>query len=123
MMTNLQKVEILRASCCVASADGETTPDERARLKSLADAMGVGDASLQAMIDRATRDPEFYKTQFGMLRDEPLKTLDILIESALANGQIKPSELEVLKKLADRLSISDSDFRERIANQARSASE
>lgn len=109
-ITNLQRVEILRACCCIASADGETTDDERAGLKKLALTMGVGDASLQAMIDRATRDPEFYKAQFGVLRDEPINTLRILIESAMANGQIKQPELAVLKGLAERLGISDDDF-------------
>jgi uncharacterized tellurite resistance protein B-like protein len=113
-MTNLQRVEILRASCCIASADGETTTEERVQLKKLAHELGVGEASMQAMIDRAQRDPEFYKTQFGVLRAEPVKTIDVLMDSVLANGEIKDPEMKVLRSLADRLGVSESDFRERI---------
>ncbi len=113
-MTNLQRVEILRASCCIASADGETTDAERTQLEKLAKTMGVGDASLQAMINRAQTDPAFYKMQFGLLRAEPLKTMEILMETVLANGEIKESEFGVLKGLAERLGIGESDFREQI---------
>ncbi len=117
-MTNLQRVEILRASCCIANADGETTTEERQQLQRLADALGVGDASLQAMMDRAQSDPEFYKSQFGVLRAEPLRSLDVLLETVMANGEIKESEFDVLKGLAERLGIGESDFRERVQSAA-----
>ena len=63
-MTPTQRVEILRACCCIAGADGETTPDELAQIKQLAEAEGVGEASLNAMIERAEKDPDFFKQQF-----------------------------------------------------------
>lgn len=114
-MTNLQRVEILRASCCIASADGEISEPELAQLKKLAHALGVGDASLNAMMSRAQRDPDFYKTQFGVLRDEPIMTVDILLESVLADGEVREPEFNMLKALAERLGVSDEDFRERIS--------
>ncbi len=114
-MTNLQRVEILRASCCIASADGEVSEPELAQLKKLAHALGVGDASLTAMMNRAKRDPDFYKTQFGVLRDEPVRTIDILLESVLANGDVNEPEFVVLKALAERLGVKDDEFRERIS--------
>ena len=113
-MTNLQRVEILRASCCIASADGEISEAELAQLKKLAHALGVGDASLNAMMSRAQRDPDFYKTQFGVLRDEPIMTVDILLESVLADGEVREAEFNILKALAERLGVSDEDFRERV---------
>jgi uncharacterized tellurite resistance protein B-like protein len=113
-MTNLQRVEILRASCCIAHADGEVSAAELQQLKKIAHAMGVGDASLQAMMDRAGRDPEFYKTQFGVLRDEPLVTIDILMDCVLADGEFRESELGILKALAERLGVADKAFQEQV---------
>ena len=114
-MTPAQRVEILRASCCVAAADGTTTAEEKSQLDKLADALGVGDASLTAMIERAERDSDFYKQQFGILKADPLECLDVLLESAVANGKIKESEFDVLKGLANQLEISEEDFRVKVA--------
>lgn len=113
-MTNLQRVEILRASCCIAAADGDISDDELVQLRKLAHELGVGEASLTAMIERARRDPEFYKVQFGVLRDEPLQTLDTLLDCVLANHEVKESEFEVLKGLAVRLGIQTEDFKSRV---------
>ena len=115
-MTPTQRVEILRASCCIAGADGETTPDELAHIKKLADNVGVGDASLNAMMERAERDPEFYKQQFNILKAEPLECLDVLLQVTLANGAVKESEFEVLKGLAMQLDISNEDFKARVTS-------
>lgn len=110
-MTPTQQVEILRASCCIAGADGETTPDEMEHLKRLAEGVGVGQASLNAMIERAEKDPEFYQQQFNVLKAEPMQCLDVLIQVTMANGAVKESEFEVLKGLANQLEISPDDFR------------
>lgn len=113
-MTKAQLVEVLRACCCVAAADGETSPDEMAHLQRLADDQGVGSASLTAMIDRAERDPDFYKQQFNILKDEPLVCLDSILELCMANGTIKESEFNVLKGLAEILEVNDEDFRKKL---------
>ena len=60
------------------------------------------------------QDPDFYKTQFGVLRDEPIMTVDILLESVLADGEVREAEFNMLKALAERLGVNDEDFRERI---------
>ena len=114
-MTPMQRVEILRASCCVAGADGEVTTDEMTHLRNLAHSVGVGEASLTAMIERAEQDHDFYKQQFRVLKEEPLVCLDVLIQSTLANGSVKESEFEVLKGLATMLDISDTDFRDKVS--------
>lgn len=115
-MTPTQRVEILRASCCIAGADGETTADELQHIKQLAAAVGVGEASLNAMMQRAETDPEFYKQQFNILKAEPLECLDVLLQVTVANGTIKESEFDVLKGLANQLDINEDDFRSRVTN-------
>jgi uncharacterized tellurite resistance protein B-like protein len=113
-ITNMQRIEIVRACCCVASADGSITSEERDHLRKLAEAIGIGSASLNAMIDRAMRDKEFYRQQFGTLRDDPLVTLDILVEAARAAGPVTEPELKMLWGLANQLGISQQDFAQRI---------
>ncbi len=83
----MHQVEILRAACCVAGIDGDTTDRERRLLTHLADQIGVGQASLQAMIDRAERDKSFCDEQFLLLKTRPDKTLGILLKVALADRQ------------------------------------
>lgn len=114
-MTPTQRVEILRASCCVAGADGETTADELQHIKKLAEDVGVGQASLTAMMERAERDQEFYKQQFNILKADPLECLDVLLQVSIANGTLKESEFEVLKGLATQLEINEEDFRSRVS--------
>ena len=109
-MEGMKKVEVLRAACCVAGIDGEAAEAELRILQMLADQVGVGEASLTAMIERAQRDPEFYKEQFRVLKAEPKETMRLLFGVALADGQLKDNELSVLQKLANRLEISQESF-------------
>ena len=114
-MTPTQRVEILRACCCIAGADGETTPDELAQIKQLAEAEGVGEASLNAMIERAEKDPDFFKQQFKILKSEPLTCLDALLRTCISNGLFKKSEYRVLKGLAQQLEIDSSEFKAKVS--------
>lgn len=118
-ITNMQRIEIVRACCCVASADGVVTAEERAHLEKLAGSIGIGSASLNAMVDRAQRDKEFYRQQFGTLRDDPLVTLDILLDAAQAAGPVTESELKMLWALANQLGISQQDFSQRVEQALR----
>jgi uncharacterized tellurite resistance protein B-like protein len=104
------KVEILRAACCVGGADGKTTEEELKLLLKLAKEIGVGQASLTAMIERAETDPEFHRQQFGILKAEPTQTLAILFQIAMADGKVDESETGVLKNLADNLEVPGEIF-------------
>ena len=114
-MTPTQRVEILRACCCIAGADGETTTDELTQIKQLAAAEGVGEASLNAMIERAEKDPDFYKQQFKILKAEPMACLDALLRISVANGLFKKSEQRVLRGLAQQLEIDEADFNAKVS--------
>ena len=105
-MTPAEKVELLRAACCVAGADQDAS-SEHAVLKKMADEIGVGKASLQAMINRSESDPDFHKQQFQILKAEPKQAMAVLLEVALADGQIVDSEIGVLQRLAFNLGIEE----------------
>jgi len=104
-MTPSEKVEVLRASCCVAGADSNTDDAENTLLTKLAKEIGVGKASLEAMIERAENDPDFHQQQFQILKSDPAPTVAILIEVAVADGVLSEREITVLRNLATNLGI------------------
>ena len=109
-MTPMEKVDLLRAACCVAGIDGQLGEHERAILDRLAGDVGVGLASLEAMIDRGKRDPEFHKEQFRVLKVDPQQSMATLLQVALADGQISTGETSVLKALSEKLDVPDEVF-------------
>lgn len=114
-MRAMEQVEVLRAACCVAGADGNATDEERQLLANLASKSGVGAASLNAMIERATSDQKFCEEQFRILKTEPQETMAILLQVAMADGAIQDVEVASLKALASRLNVSDDIFEALIA--------
>lgn len=120
-MTPIQKVEVLRAACCVAGADGVTDDAEMKTLLQLAEDVGVGQASLQAMISRAESDPEFCNEQFRFLKDRPSECLAILLQVATANSEISEVEEKVLARLASNLGVNQDIF-DQLVEKAKSIS-
>ena len=104
-MDAMVKVQVLRAACCVAGADGLTEPAERAIVEKLAKEVGVGDASIQAMLERATTEPDYVKDQFRVLKAEPENTMRLLISVAASDQQLEDAELAVLRQLGDQLGM------------------
>ena len=109
-MTPMQRVEILRAACCVAGIDGAPTQSERKVIDKLAADVGVGRASLEAMIARGASDPNFHEEQFLVLKASPQESIAALLEVAMADGKLTENETAVLKALSDKLGIGDEMF-------------
>ncbi len=118
-MTPMQRVEVLKAACCVAGIDGSISDTERELINKIARAVGVGRASLEAMIERATKDPNFHKTQFQILNDNPKQCLTAVLEVALADGSVSEAETGVLRNLSDNLKIPATVFEELMENVAK----
>ncbi len=106
------KVEILRAACCIAGLDGGVCQDELNLLRRLAADIGVGQASLDAMINRAESDRDFYQELFRYLSSEPDETLKILFRIAIADRDLNTNESVVLHDFAKRLGVSDERYDE-----------
>ena len=111
-MTPLQKVDLLRAACCVAGCDAETTAAERQLIDRLAKDIGVGAASVNAMIARAQNDPEFHRLQFQVMKKDPSQTMAILLEVAMADGKLTNAEINVLRGLSSNLEVAPAVFDE-----------
>lgn len=115
-MTPMEKVDLLRAACCVAGIDGKVEEPEFAVIQRLASEVGVGQASMHAMIDRGIRDPEFHKVQFRILKADPEKSMAVLLEVALADGKITDAETGVLRALSEKLNVPSEVFETLITN-------
>ncbi len=111
-MLPIQKLDILRAACCVAGIDGEANEAQTAVLERLAKEVGVGKASLSAMIERAETDQTFHEEQFKVLKFEPKVTMATLLEVALADGELSEPEINVLRILGGRVGMADQTFDE-----------
>jgi tellurite resistance protein len=109
-METMRKVEVLRAACCVAGIDGEAEDKELAVLRELAEEVGVGQTSLNAMIERAETDQAFYQEQFRVLKGNPKETLEFLLRVALADGRLGNRESQVIRLLALRLDVDGAQF-------------
>lgn len=117
-MTPLQKVDLLRAACCVAGCDSETTAAERQLIDRLAKDIGVGAASVNAMIARAQTDPEFHRLQFQVMKKDPSQTMAILLEVAMADGKLTNAEINVLRGLSSNLEVTPAVFDELLSKIA-----
>ncbi|MDA0281890.1 MAG: TerB family tellurite resistance protein [Planctomycetota bacterium] len=112
MSESMRQVDLLRAACCVAGADGETSERERRVLQRLADQAGVGAASLSAMIECAETDEQFYANQFRVAVDRPKEVLQLLFKIAIVDGRLRKEEAVMLKRLSKLLEVEPAQFDE-----------
>ena len=115
-MTPMQRVDVLRAACCVAGIDGTPGESERKIIEKLAADIGVGQASMEAMIARGATDPKFHEEQFRVLKASPQESIASLLQVARADGKLSQNETAVLKSLSDKLGIDDDTFAQLIAS-------
>jgi len=67
--------------------------------------VGVGRASVQAMMDRAKIDPAFCEEQFKILKSDPSDAMLFLLQVAMADGKLTEGEVRVLQTLANNLEV------------------
>lgn len=99
-------VEVLRAACCIAGIDQQISEPEMKVLVEMADVVGVGRASLTAMINRARADPDFYKEQFKMTQKDPDKAIVALVRVALADGRLGTRETQLITLFARKVGLA-----------------
>ena len=107
---SMSQVEVLRAACCVAGLDKQITDAEREWIDKLAEIAGVGEASLNAMLQRATEDHGFYQEQFRHLSAEADSSIKMLFLVAMADHDLSLNERVVLQHFADVLGMTQERF-------------
>ena len=107
----MEQVDVLRAACCVAAADGEVTVAEANVIERIAKKAGVGGASREAMLEMALTSPKFLESQFRFLMRDSERAMKVLLIVAAADGVIAESERLLVTEFANRLEIDEERFR------------
>jgi uncharacterized membrane protein YebE (DUF533 family) len=107
--------EILRAAICVAGIDGVVDDTERHWIEKLAAKIGVGDRSLEKLIQQAETDPDFYKVQLNTLQADPVLVVKALFGIAAADGVLMEQERVIIQHFAAKLGMTQSDFEKALA--------
>ncbi len=108
--TGKHLAEIVRAACAVAGLDERICKHERPMLQRIAKAAGVGTVCLNAMLQRAENDPDFFEEMFNTLRTDPETTVRQLLRVAAVDGEIARNERIVLSHLAQKLGMAEQRF-------------
>lgn len=110
MHSALEQVETIKAAIVLAAADGKISSSERGLLEAFAKRIGIGKASLGAMIDRAITDQTVREEMFHRTMSDPRMTLELLVATARLDGDITTKEREVLIHARELLNIPMDDF-------------
>ncbi len=111
-MKHREQRELFQAVLAVAGADGTITRAERGLVEALAGRVGVGRFSLDAMIERATRDAEFKRSLGRQRVGDPVKAMELLVAAARIDGEISEEERQLLLHIAVLWDVPNDEFAE-----------
>lgn len=111
-MKDIEKLELLKAAMAVAVADHQLRRSEMGVVMGLAARVGLGEASLEAMMTAAKGNPAFADNVLMQSAEHARTAFELLVAEARIDGEISEEEREVLTRLADRLHISGDEFTE-----------
>lgn len=106
----MSQVDVLRAACCIAGIDEHIDDHEQRMLRKLAEHVGVGAASLDAMMHRARTEPSYYQDQFSLMCEDVDRAMKVLFSVAVANAELGDAERIMLQHFAATLGMSDERF-------------
>lgn len=109
-MNNIEKLDLLKAALAVAAADGEFKPSEMGVVLGLAARVGVGKASLDAMMAAAKRGDSLASNIVMQSPESARTALELLVAEARIDGEITEKERGLLAWLATRLGIKGEEF-------------
>lgn len=105
-----EDLELLNAVLALALVDGNLSSGEKGIIQGLAARVGVGEVSLNAMIDRARREPEMYKDLRIADRRKARRVMVLLVAQARIDGEISEEERELLVRISMQLGIDTEEF-------------
>ncbi len=109
-MTNMERVELLRAAIAVAMADGELSRSEKGVIEGLAHRVGVGKVSLKAMLGTAQSDDSIADNILIGSKKRARVALELLVAQARIDGDISDEERNVLVRIAMSLGFTTDEF-------------
>lgn len=109
-MTNTEQVELLRAAIAVAMADGTLSRSEKGVVEGLAQRVGVGKVSLDAMLDTAQADDSIADNILIRSKKRARVALELLVAQARIDGEISDEERSLLVRIAMSLSFTTDEF-------------
>ena len=118
---SMDQVQILRAACCVAGIDEHVNDRERELLERIAEHVGVGRASLRAMIDRAQSESDYYEEQLHLVRGDPDQAMKVLLSLAVTDKDVSADERIILRHFAGVLGMEGARFDQLLAAAERHA--
>jgi len=111
-MTDIEKLELLKSALLVAVVDGQLKQSEMGVVMGLAARVGVGRASLEAMIG-AAKDGRIGPDDILMRSGQSARTaLELLVAQARIDGEITDPERELLVIIGSRFNITGDEFQE-----------
>ncbi len=106
----MEDTELLKATIALAVADGKVRRSEMGVVKGLAQRVGVGETSLQAMFEAAERDESFADDILIRSKDKARAAIKLLVGQARIDGEISDDERSLLVRIATSLGITGTDF-------------
>jgi uncharacterized tellurite resistance protein B-like protein len=111
-MATMEDLELLKAVLAVAVADGELRRSEMGIIKGLAERVGIGRVSLDAMMAEAESNPAAADNILIHNPDKARQGLEMLVAQARLDGVIDKKERAVLVRIALSMNITGEDFQQ-----------
>ncbi len=105
----IEDSELLKATIAVAVADGKLQRSEMGVIQGLADRVGIGEASYQAMVEAARTDESFVDNLF-IPKENAHQAIVLLVGEARIDGEISTEEREVITRIGISLGVSGDEF-------------
>ena len=109
-MRNIEELELLKAALAVAVADGEIRRSEMGVVEGLAMRLGVGRASLDAMLEAAQKDDSTTDNILIRSKERAQRALELLVAQARIDGEITAEERSVIVRIATSLNLAGDEF-------------
>ncbi|MCH7796842.1 MAG: TerB family tellurite resistance protein [Planctomycetes bacterium] len=106
----MEDLELLKAIMAVAAADGKLLRAEMGVARGLAERVGVGTVSFEAMLDTARQDESFADNILIRSKAKARSALELLVGLARIDGRISEEERAVIVRVAMTLGITGDEF-------------
>ena len=109
-MGAMEDLELLKAALALAMADGELRRSEKGVVEGLAERIGIGRVSFEAMLEAAEKDDSIADNILLRSKEKAHSAFELLVAQARIDGEISDDERSLLVRIATSLGITGTDF-------------